>query len=92
VHLRKPDLSQDPRKYESPERLLCDPGLSHRAKRALLRHWKSDLALLLSSTDEFTPSAAHADETDAAELLHRVSNCLLQLDSGRQITASRHHS
>lgn len=90
----KPNLLQDPSsRYVSPERLLRDPALSNRAKRALLRHWKSDLTLLLTATEENMPAvvspafeAASAD-SENAEMLQRVSNCLLQLDSPRDFAA-----
>jgi hypothetical protein len=90
----KPNLLQDPRsRYVSPERLLRDPALSNRAKRALLRHWKSDLTLLLTATEENMPAVvspafepASAD-SENAEMLQRVSNCLLQLDASRDFAA-----
>ncbi len=87
----KPDLLQDPQvKYRSPERLIEDPALSDRAKRALLRHWKSDLTLLLIASEEnMAPRSDDRAEAyeDQAELLQRVSNCLLRLDA-----APRHAS
>jgi hypothetical protein len=93
----KPNLLQDPTsRYTSPEHLLRDPALSNRAKRALLRHWKSDLTLLLTATEENMPVTVSPDfepspsDGENAEMLQRVSNCLLRLDAGRQVAAVHH--
>jgi hypothetical protein len=89
VHLRKPELTRDPRReYGSPERLLSEARLSVRAKRALRRHWQSDLSLDGAVADGRT-AELRPEGCDRAELLKRVSNCLHQLDIENGIKTPR---
>jgi hypothetical protein len=85
----KPNLLQDPStRYTVPERLLRDRGLSDRAKRALLQRWRSTLTGRSTLAGEPQPeSAAVPSNKDSAEMLERVSSCLLQLDAKRQFAA-----
>lgn len=74
-------------RYASPEDLMKDRAVPRQQKRDWLAQWQRDLRQLHTATDENMPvldratSAPHADDGKTAELLQRVSNCLLDLES-----------
>ncbi len=74
-------------RYNAPEDLLKDNGVPQQRKRDWLAQWQRDLKQLQTATEENMPHldratpAAHADDGKTAELLQRVSNCLLRLES-----------
>ena len=81
-------------KYGTPENLLNDQSLSEQDKRKLLKQWKHDLTLLLTATEEnMTPQTKEGQPSgtgDNAELLRRVSDCLLRMKAPtRASTADR---
>ena len=73
--------------HGSPERVLNDPALRKDAKRTLLAQWRRDLTQLQTATEENMPAltratpARHERDGETADLLQRVSNCLLALDA-----------
>ncbi|HTY68464.1 MAG TPA: hypothetical protein VMH36_17555 [Alphaproteobacteria bacterium] len=72
--------------YSAPEDLLRDSAVPRQRKRDWLAQWQRDLKQLQTATEENMPRldratpAAHADDGKTAELLQRVSNCLLRLE------------
>ena len=74
-------------RYATPEDLLRDSAVPRQRKRDWLAQWQRDLKQLQTATDENMPAlhrathAPHADDGRTAELLQRVSNCLLSLES-----------
>lgn len=71
-------------KYGSPESLIGDASASPDAKRMMLRQWQRDLTLLLTASEENMPphkpgTVEPPSDSEVAELLQRVSNCLLKL-------------
>jgi hypothetical protein len=74
-------------RYTAPEDLLNDGGVPQQRKRDWLAQWHRDLKQLQTATDENMPAldrarpAAHADDGKTADLLQRVSNCLLRLET-----------
>ncbi len=71
-------------KYAAPEDLVRDRALSKAEKKSLLAHWQRDLEQLQTASDENMPSpvtpARHPEEGKVADMLRRVSNCLLRLE------------
>lgn len=73
-------------RYATPEALVNDRSLPKAEKRALLSQWQRDLQQLQVATEENMPHlgratpAPHADEGRTADLLQRVSNCLLLIE------------
>lgn len=73
--------------YATPEDLMKDRAVPRQQKRDWLAQWQRDLRQLHTATDENMPvlrratPAPHDDDGKAAELLQRVSNCLLELNS-----------
>lgn len=73
--------------YATPEDLMKDSAVPRQQKRDWLAQWQRDLRQLHTATDENMPvlgrtTPAPGDDDDkAAELLQRVSNCLLDLNS-----------
>jgi hypothetical protein len=72
-------------KYGVPEKLIDDQSLTDQAKKMLLSQWQKDLTQLLTATEENMPpqkggTATPPPDTSNAELLQRVSNCLLRID------------
>ena len=74
-------------RYATPEDILNDSGVPRQRKRDWLAQWQRDLKQLQTATDENMPAldrttpAPHADDGKTADLLQRVSNCLLSLES-----------
>ena len=74
-------------RYSAPEDLLRDSAVPRQRKRDWLAQWQRDLKQLQTATEENMPRldratpAAHADDGKTAELLQRVSNCLLRLET-----------
>ena len=87
-------------KYGTPENLLNDQSLSEPEKRKLLKQWRHDLTLLLTATEEnMTPQTkggkpSAKNSGDNAELLRRVSDCLLRMKGPSRASADdrRRHS
>lgn len=75
------------RHYETPEALANDRALSTSEKQTLLRQWQRDLEQLETATEENMPHLGrstpghHPEEGVTADLLQRVSNCLLLVES-----------
>ncbi len=73
-------------RHATPEAILGDTRLAPSAKRALLMDWQRDLLLMQNATAENMPVLGRperqrrADE-DAAELLQRVTSCLVVLEA-----------
>lgn len=73
-------------RYATPEEIVGDQALAAAQKRTLLSQWQRDLKQMQIATEENMPhlgratSAPHADEGRTADLLQRVSNCLLAVD------------
>lgn len=82
---RPKDKPPDPaKKYGTPEKLMGDAAASPDAKRMMLSQWQRDLTLLLTASEENMPphkpgTAEPPSDSEIAELLQRVSNCLLKL-------------
>jgi len=81
-------FSPDPGvRYATPEDLLKDHAVPRQRKRDWLAQWQRDLKQLQTATEENMPArhratpASHADDGETAELLQRVSNCLLRLET-----------
>lgn len=81
-------FSPSPRvRYAAPEDLMKDKSVPRQQKRDWLAQWQRDLRQLHTATDENMPAlgratpAPHADDGATAELLQRVSNCLLDLEA-----------
>ena len=74
-------------RYVAPEDLLKDGTVPRQRKRDWLAQWQRDLKQLQTATEENMPNldratpAPHADDGKTAELLQRVSNCLLRLEN-----------
>lgn len=78
--------SEHRHRYATPEEIVGDRTLPTSQKRALLSQWQRDLQQLQIATEENMPHlrratpAPDADEGRTADLLQRVSNCLLLVD------------
>ena len=74
-------------RYTAPEDLLKDSAVPRQRKRDWLAQWQRDLKQLQTATDENMPAlhratpAPHVDDGRTADLLQRVSNCLLHLET-----------
>lgn len=98
----RPTATPNPKqRFASPEILMADKNLSAADKRKLLEHWKQDLTLELTATQENMP-VQQADGTpaptngDTADLLQRVSDCLRHATEEEQprkskAAAGKHH-
>lgn len=80
------NLSGPQRRYATPEEIVNDRVLPTPQKRELLSEWQRDLKQEQIATEENMPHlgratpAQHADEGRTADLLQRVSNCLLLVE------------
>lgn len=72
-------------RYDGPEELLKDSALSDEDKHELLAEWERDLRQLQTATEENmaadTGPGRHAADGKTADLLQRVSNCRLILET-----------
>ncbi|HEX9461737.1 MAG TPA: hypothetical protein VGB82_03985 [Alphaproteobacteria bacterium] len=72
-------------RYNGPEEVLKDPALTNDSKRALLTEWERDLRQLQTATEENmavdTGPGHHTADGKTADLLQRVSNCRLILET-----------